>query len=69
MTQHGESQQTAPVRKVETGNPAETRKPAEAMPAAGPHARPELTNYEACPGAGALPSETPHGRDSDPGAG
>ena len=30
---------------------------AERMPPAGPHARPELTNYDACPGAGALPSE------------
>jgi hypothetical protein len=63
MTQRGESQQTAPVQNVEPTKPVET------MPAAGPHARPELTNYEACPGAGALPSETTYGRESDPGAG
>jgi hypothetical protein len=43
--------------------------PAERMPPAGPHARPELTNYDACPGAGALPSEQEMGGESDPGAG
>lgn len=43
--------------------------PAEQMPPAGPHARPELTNYDACPGAGALPSEQEAGGESDPGAG
>jgi hypothetical protein len=63
MTQAGKSRQPAPVLK------AETEKPKQRMPAAGPHARPELTNYEACPGAGALPSETAYGRESDPGAG
>lgn len=63
MTQAGKSRQPAPIRKVETD------KAAQPMPVAGPHARPELTNYEACPGAGALPSETPFGRESDPGAG
>ena len=63
MTQAGKSRQPAPVLK------AETEKPERRMPAAGPHARPELTNYEACPGAGALPSETAYGRESDPGAG
>jgi hypothetical protein len=41
----------------------------ERMPPAGPHARPELTNYDACPGAGALPSEQEMGGESDPGAG
>lgn len=45
-------------------------KASEKMPAAGPHARPELTNFDACPGAGALPSEKELGRDEpDPGAG
>jgi hypothetical protein len=39
------------------------------MPLAGPHARPEITNFEACPGAGALPSEQELGGESDPGAG
>ncbi len=41
----------------------------EFMPAAGPHARPELTNYDACPGSGVLPSETFAQEESDPGAG
>jgi hypothetical protein len=48
---------------------AEADRPAEKMPPAGPHARPELTNYDACPGAGALPSEQEMGAESDPGAG
>ena len=43
--------------------------PAAKMPAAGPHARPELTNFDACPGAGALPSEQELGGETDPGAG
>jgi hypothetical protein len=63
MTQAGKSQQPALVQNVET------EQAARPMPAAGPHARPELTNYEACPGAGALPSENQFGRESDPGAG
>lgn len=48
---------------------APTDKPVEKMPAAGPHARPELTNFDACPGAGALPSEKELGGEADPGAG
>jgi hypothetical protein len=47
----------------------ESPKAAEKMPAAGPHARPELTNFDACPGAGALPSEMELSGESDPGAG
>jgi hypothetical protein len=47
----------------------DSTKPAEQMPAAGPHARPELTNFDACPGAGALPSEQEMNGDADPGAG
>ena len=35
---------------------------------AGPHAKPSLTNEDATPGAGALPSE-PTAGDVDPGAG
>ena len=35
---------------------------------AGPHAKPSLTNEDATPGAGALPSE-PEGGEVDPGAG
>jgi hypothetical protein len=47
--------------------------PVDKMPPAGPHDRPELTNYDACPGAGALPSQREMGgetgMESDPGAG
>jgi hypothetical protein len=39
------------------------------MPPAGPHARAELTNWDACPGAGALPCENELGNGTDPGAG
>ena len=39
------------------------------MPPAGPHARADLTNFDACPGAGALPSENELDYCSDPGAG
>jgi hypothetical protein len=50
--------------------PSKADKAAVKMPAAGPHARPELTNFDACPGAGALPSEKElFARESDPGAG
>jgi hypothetical protein len=38
------------------------------MPAAGPHAKPELTNPDATPGAGSLPDEKGDG-DADAGAG
>ena len=41
----------------------------EKMPPAGPHARADLTNFDACPGSGVLPSPTELGRESDPGAG
>jgi hypothetical protein len=41
----------------------------ERMPPAGPHDRPELTNFDLCPGAGALPSQWEMGQESDPGAG
>jgi len=39
------------------------------FPPAGPHARPELTNWDACPGCGALPDEMEFGFETDPGAG
>jgi len=42
---------------------------AATLPAAGPHARPELVNEEATPGAGALPSDTARGGDVDGGTG
>jgi len=49
---------------------SKAEKAAERMPPAGPHARPELTNFDACPGAGALPSEKELiAGDPDPGAG
>jgi len=63
MSMFGESNEKTPVVKIEPEQ-AEKR-----MPAAGPHARPELTNFDACPGSGVLPSEKEYGRDSDPGAG
>jgi hypothetical protein len=63
MTHAAEAQKSAPVPKVDVEKPAQT------MPMAGPHARPELTNYDACPGSGVLPAQTMPGRDSDPGAG
>ncbi len=48
---------------------AETEKPFEPMPPAGPHARADLTNFDACPGAGALPSQSELECEADPGAG
>ncbi|HUO54780.1 MAG TPA: hypothetical protein VMU18_08570 [Rhodoblastus sp.] len=39
------------------------------MPPAGPHDRPELTNFDACPGCGSFPSQTQTGGEIDPGAG
>lgn len=42
--------------------------PSEKIPAPGPHAKPELTNPDATPGAGSLPDETQTG-DADGGAG
>ncbi len=42
--------------------------PREKTPAPGPHAKPELTNPDATPGAGSLPDETQTG-DADGGAG
>jgi hypothetical protein len=39
------------------------------MPAAGPHAIPSLTNYDATPGCGCLPSNPETGDECDPGVG
>ncbi len=47
----------------------ETKAAERKMPPAGPHARAELTNFDACPGCGALPCENEFENDSDPGAG
>ncbi len=38
------------------------------LPAAGPHAKPELVDDEKTPGAGSLPDERPTG-DADAGVG
>ncbi|MEF2072237.1 hypothetical protein [Consotaella aegiceratis] len=48
----------------------EGRKPAKMSdaPPEGPHAKPELTNEDATPGAGTLP-DVKHGGDADGGAG
>jgi hypothetical protein len=48
---------------------AETHKDCDSTPVAGPHARPVLTNNDACPGSGVLPSQTKVDEESDPGAG
>jgi hypothetical protein len=63
MIVFGESNEKTPVNEIEC------EKVVERMPAAGPHARADLTNFDACPGSGVLPSEKEYGRDSDPGAG
>jgi hypothetical protein len=64
MTPHRAAKSSKPVPK------ADVKKAAGAFPPAGPHARPDLTNYDACPGAGCLPSEQETlGGASDPGAG
>ncbi len=42
----------------------------DSLPPAGPHDRPELTNYDACPGCGMFPAQKPSkGFESDPGGG
>jgi hypothetical protein len=65
-----EANMTLAVENLEMNDAvADLSKTPKKMPSAGPHARPELTNFEACPGAGALPSEQELGGDSDPGAG
>lgn len=51
-----------------TPDPSKEKPGKAPHPAAGPHARPELTNRDATPGAGSLPDETPEG-DADGGTG
>ncbi|ALN74521.1 MULTISPECIES: hypothetical protein [unclassified Aureimonas] len=48
--------------------PRDEQEPKEKTPSAGPHAKPELTNPDATPGAGSLPDEKETG-DADGGAG
>ena len=43
--------------------------PKPKLPPAGPHAKPELTNYDATPGAGVLPDDKAKGNETDSGAG
>jgi hypothetical protein len=57
-----DSQEPIPVAMPEKEPPAR-------MPAAGPHARADLTNFDACPGSGVLPSEQELTGETDPGAG
>jgi hypothetical protein len=51
--------------------PGTERRPKDApkMPPAGPHAREDLTNHDATPGAGALPSAPTKDGEVDPGSG
>lgn len=47
---------------------SDEKQPDTDMPSAGPHAKPELTNHDATPGAGSLPDDSEDG-DADGGAG
>lgn len=58
----GEKHGTAPTAGEPRPPPDERR-----MPAAGPHATPELTNKDATPGAGSLPTEADTGDDAGTG--
>lgn len=51
----------------QSARPQRGKRPSGKMHPAGPHARPELTDYEATPGTGALPDIT-KGGDVDPGS-
>lgn len=52
--------------RTKTGKP-EAETPSTPTPPAGPHAKPELTNDDATPGAGVLPDKK--SSDVDGGAG
>jgi hypothetical protein len=66
MTLNLQTGQTA-VRRPTRG---QMKRALENLPPAGPHDRPELTNFDACPGCGMLPAQKPvRGSDTDPGAG
>jgi len=51
-----------------TANAKNPPKKPDAIPA-GPHAKPELTNEDATPGAGSLPSTNEKSADVDSGTG
>ncbi|MCI4679372.1 hypothetical protein K9U39_14670 [Rhodoblastus acidophilus] len=55
--------------KVPVSDKVKTDRSLDPMPPAGPHDRPELTNYDACPGAGMFPAQVGVGIESDPGGG
>jgi hypothetical protein len=57
------------VQKQDLPHGTAPRAKIENMPPAGPHDRPELTNYDACPGCGMLPAQVEQEIDSDPGGG
>jgi hypothetical protein len=69
--------ETAMILDRETGRTAveapakERRDPTfDGLPPAGPHDRPELTNFDACPGCGLFPTQQlGKGIESDPGGG
>lgn len=54
--------------KPQSSEPQKGDDHSPATPPSGPHAKPELTNDEATPGAGSLPSND-DGGDADEGAG
>lgn len=53
----------------EAGKPPKEKTPrkVEPMPPEGPHARPDLTDYEKTPGTGSLPDPNTKGIDIGPG--
>jgi hypothetical protein len=59
-----DEKQTAPDKADDKDKPVPP-----AMPAAGPHARPELTNEDATPGTGLLPPAEAGEGEADPGGG
>jgi hypothetical protein len=63
------SEPRSPKAPSEAGSSEHSARPASSMPAAGPHAEPELTNHAATPGSGALPEGPAPGDDVDPAAG
>jgi len=51
--------------ETEKKTPADKAAARTPPPPAGPHARPDLTNYDATPGAGTLPRQNPEGPEAD----
>ena len=61
---YGNNSQQSPEAPSKAGSGPQDQKGPKAPPAAGPHAKPELTNEDATPGAGTLP-EPGHGDSAD----